>query len=287
MFRSTSGTRRVLLVLCALLLSLVFVLPKQSHTLLQAVGKPLADIVTIPLKLLFSSDSRVEAVWDRYVALRGVREENEQLRREIEFLRGQAADLREMAAANRRLTELLRFQAHTPSQTVAARVIGRDATNWYRGVVLDKGEQDGVRTEMGVVTLAGAVGRVVKTRASSSVVLLITDPNNAVTSLIQRTRDEGIIEGTFGGQARMKYIPLLSTVRVGDPVVTSGLTGGFPKGVPVGTITSIQKDEGGLFQTADVRPEVDFTKVEEVLVVTAPRSTGEPSADSPEENNKP
>jgi len=287
MFRSTSGTRRVLLVLCALLLSLVFVLPKQSHTLLQAVGKPLADIVTIPLKLLFSADSRVEAVWDRYVALRGVREENEQLRREIEFLRGQAADLREMAAANRRLTELLRFQAHTPSQTVAARVIGRDATNWYRGVVLDKGEQDGVRTEMGVVTLAGAVGRVVKTRASSSVVLLITDPNNAVTSLIQRTRDEGIIEGTFGGQARMKYIPLLSTVRVGDPVVTSGLTGGFPKGVPVGTITSIQKDEGGLFQTADVRPEVDFTKVEEVLVVTAPRSTGEPSADSPEENNKP
>lgn len=286
MFRSTSGTRRVLLALCALLFAFVFVLPKQSHTLLQAIGKPLADLISIPLEVLSSADRRVETVWDRYVALRGVEEENEQLRREIEFLRGQTAELREMAAANKRLTELLGFQARTASQTVAARVIGRDATNWYQGVVLDKGEQDGVRTEMGVVSLAGAVGRVVKTRATSSVVLLIVDPNNAVTSLIQRTRDEGIIEGTFGGKARMKYIPLLSTVRVGDPVVTSGLTGGFPKGVPVGTITSIQKDEGGLFQTAEVRPEVDFTRLEEVLVVTVPRATEEPPPAAPAEKSK-
>lgn len=287
MFRSTSGTRRVLLVLCALLLSLVFVLPKQSRTLLQAIGKPLADIVAFPLDVLSSADRHVGAIWDRYVALRKVHEENRQLRREIEFLRGQATDLREMAAANQRLGELLRFQASAPVQTVAARVIGRDATNWYHGVVLDKGERDGIQVEMGVMTLTGAVGRVVKTRAASSVVLLITDPNNAVTSLIQRTRDEGIIEGTFGGTVRMKYIPLLSTVRVGDPVVTSGLTGGFPKGVPVGTITNIQKDEGELFQTADVQPEVDFTKLEEVLVVTVPRRVGEPSAASPAEKKKP
>ena len=188
----------------------------------------------------------------------------------------------------RRMTSSVYVSGNTsPAQTVAARVIGRDATNWYRGVVLDKGERDGIQAEMGVMTLTGAVGRVVKTRASSSVVLLITDPNNAVTSLIQRTRDEGIIEGTFGGTVRMKYIPLLSTVRVGDPVVTSGLTGGFPKGVPVGTITNIQKDEGELFQTADVQPEVDFTKLEEVLVVTVPRRSEEPPAVSPSEKKKP
>ncbi|MCS7051888.1 MAG: rod shape-determining protein MreC, partial [Thermomicrobium sp.] len=143
-------------------------------------------------------------------------------------------------------------------------------------VVLDKGEQDGIRTEMGVITQSGAVGRVVKTRSSSSVVLLITDPHNAVTGLIQRTRDEGIIEGTFEGTVRMKYIPLLSTVQVGDPVVTSGLTGGFPRGVPIGTITNIHKDESELFQTADVRPDVDFTKLEEVLVVTVPRDGSDP-----------
>jgi rod shape-determining protein MreC len=277
----------VLLALCALLLSLVFVLPKQSRTLLQAIGKPLADIVALPLDLLSSTDRRLGAVWDRYVALQKVQEENRQLRREIEFLRGQAADLREMAAANQRLGELLRFQAEAPAQTVAARVVGRDATNWYRGVLLDKGERDGIQAEMGVITLTGAVGRVVKTSASSSVVLLITDPNNAVTGLIQRTRDEGIIEGTFEGTVRMKYIPLLSAVRVGDPVVTSGLTGRFPKGVPVGTITNIQKDEGELFQTADVHPDVDFTKLEEVLVVMVPRHVDEPAAIPPAEKKKP
>jgi rod shape-determining protein MreC len=287
MFRSTSGTRRVLLALCALLFSLVFVLPKQSRTLLQTIGKPLADIVALPLDLLSSTDRRIGTAWDRYVALRKVQEENLQLRREIEFLRGQAADLREMAAANQRLGELLRFQSGTSAQTVAARVVGRDATNWYHGVLLDKGERDGIQAEMGVITLTGAVGRVVKTSASSSVVLLITDPNTAVTGLIQRTRDEGIIEGTFEGAVRMKYIPLLSTVRVGDPVVTSGLTGRFPKGVPVGTITNIQKDEGELFQTADVQPEVDFTKLEEVLVVTAPRQVDEPAAIPPSEKKKP
>lgn len=276
MFRSTSATRRVLLVLCALLLSLVFILPSQSRTLLQAIGRPVGDVIVLPLDALSAVDRRVGQVWDRYVALRTVQEENRQLRREIEYLRGQIAELREMAAANQRLAALLHFQAKMSAQTVAARVIGRDSTNWYHGVVLDKGEQDGIQAEMGVITQSGAVGRVVKTRSSSSVVLLITDPNNAVTGLIQRTRDEGIIEGTFDGTVRMKYIPLLSTVRVGDPVVTSGLTGGFPRGVPVGTITSIQKDESELFQTADVRPDVDFTKLEEVLVVTAPRSVEEP-----------
>jgi len=287
MFRSTFGTRRVLLALCALLLAFVFVLPKQSRTLLHAVGKPLADLVAIPLELFSSADHRVGGIWDRYVALQTVQEENQQLRREIEFLRGQAADLREMAAANQRLGALLRFRANAPSKTVATRVVGRDATNWYHGILLDKGEQDGIQAEMAVITLTGAVGRVVKTRASSSVVLLITDPNNAVTSLIQRTRDEGIIEGTFEGAVRMKYIPLLSTVRVGDPVVTSGLTGRFPKGVPVGTITNIQKDEGELFQIADVQPDVDFTKLEEVLVVTVPRHVDEPASIPPAEKNKP
>ena len=137
-------------VLVASMLSLVFVLPKQSRTLLQAIGKPLADIVAFPLELVSSADRRVGGIWDRYVALQKVQEENQQLRREIEFLHGQAADLREMAAANQRLTELLRFQAKTSSQTVAARVVGRDATNWYHGAVLDKGERDGIQAEMAV-----------------------------------------------------------------------------------------------------------------------------------------
>ena len=282
MFRSTSATRRVVFALCASLLLFVLVLPRQSRALLHAIGKPLADVVSLPLELFSAADRQAGGVWDRYVALRNVHDENRQLKREIEFLRGQVADLRELASANQRLGDLLKFQANAPAQTVAARVIGRAATNWYRGVVLDKGEGDGIEIEMGVITPTGAVGRVVKTSVSTAVVLLITDPNNAVTALVQRTRDEGILEGTRTGRARLKYIPLLSTVRAGDPVVTSGLTGKFPKGVPIGTIVKIEKDEGGLFQTADVEPEVDFAKLEEVLVVTKPRAEELPPPPAPD-----
>jgi rod shape-determining protein MreC len=96
---------------------------------------------------------------------------------------------------------------------------------------------------------------------------LVTDPNNAIAGLIQRTRDEGIVEGTQQGLARLKYIPLLSTLRDGDRIVTSGLVGDFPRGLVIGTITRIDKEEGALFQSAELMPEVDMSRVEEVLVI--------------------
>ncbi|MFM8551002.1 MAG: rod shape-determining protein MreC, partial [Nitrospiraceae bacterium] len=133
--------------------------------------------------------------------------------------------------------------------------------------VLDKGARDGVKIEMGVMATDGAVGRVVKVTPYTAMVLLISDPNNAVTGLIQRTRDEGIVEGTADGRARMKYIPLLATLQGGDVVVTSGLAGGFPRGIPLGTITKVDKSEGELFQSAEIVPDVDLRKLEEVLVI--------------------
>jgi rod shape-determining protein MreC len=125
---------------------------------------------------------------------------------------------------------------------------------------------------MGVITPAGVVGRVVKTTGATSVVLLITDPNNAIAGLIQRTRDEGIVEGVPQGRAKLKYIPMLSAVKEGDRVVTSGLVGGFPRGLAIGTITSIDREEGALFQTGELVTEVDVNRVEEVLVIQASRA---------------
>lgn len=271
MFRSTSGTRRVMLLLCVLLLSAIFALPKQSRNALQTIGKPLAQIVALPLGAFASIDQNLSDLWNGYVALYHVAEENRHLRQENQLLRGRHAELLEKAAASERLAILLTLKDRIGPEALAARVVGRDASNWYRAVVVNKGERDGIKIEMGAITPAGVVGRVVKTTPFSSVVLLITDPNNAVTGLIQRTRDEGIVEGTTQGGARMKYIPLLSTVRTGDVVVTSGLTGGFPRGLAIGTVASIQKGENDLFQAADIVPEVDFRKFEEVLILTSPR----------------
>lgn len=269
-----------MLVLSALLLSVFLVLPKQSRSVLQHLGQPLAQIVAFPLGALSALDQSLREVWAGYVALHHVREENRRLRQEIEFLRGQNGELREIATAGQRLAALLEFKEGTASETIAAQVVGRDATSWYRALVLNKGERDGIRPEMGVMTQAGVVGRVVKVNSSTAVVLLFTDPNNAVTGLIQRTRDEGIVEGTAQGLARMKYIPLLSAVRIGDTVVTSGLTGGFPKGLVIGSVRSIDKVEGDLFQSAEITPEVDVSKLEEVLVISAPRPVEEGAADA-------
>jgi len=269
MLRSTSGTTRVVLVLFALLLSVVFVLPTQSRNFLQRVGQPMAQVLAVPIRALAALDRSVREAWDGYVALREVYEENRGLKQEIQRLHRENSELRERAASSQRWAELLEFKQGASFQTVAAQVIGRDASNWYRGLVLNKGERNGVNVEMGVVTPAGAVGRVVKTTAFTAVVLLATDPHNAITGLIQRTRDEGIIEGSPHGRLRMKYLPLLSPIQVGDRIVTSGLTGGFPKGLAIGTITRVDKTEGDLFQSAEIMPEVDFSRLEEVMVITA------------------
>ncbi|HJU04216.1 MAG TPA: rod shape-determining protein MreC [Nitrospiraceae bacterium] len=272
MLRSLSGTTRLILLLFALLLSIMFLLPKQSRDLMQSLGQPVAYVVSLPLEALTALDHSIRDVWQGYVALRGLHDENQQLRRELLSFRQENSELREAAASNARLAALLEFKQRTPHRTIAAQVIGHDASNLYRGVVLNKGEGDGVRVDMGVITPVGVVGRVIKTGPSSSVVLLVTDPHNAIAGIVQRSRDEGIIEGTPHGRARIKYLPLLSGVREGDVVVTSGLTGGFPRGVVVGTITSIHKEEGELFQSAEITPEADLSKLEEVLVITVPRS---------------
>ena len=268
--RSTYGTKRLAVVLFALLLAALFLLPSQSQGVLQFLGGPLGQVLSVPLEAFSSLDRGMTEIWDGYVALRGIREENRQLRKDLEFVQGQNNQLREAAVATQRLEAILDFKQKSIPDMVAAQVIGRDATNWYRGIILNKGEQDGVHAEMGVVTPAGVVGRVVKATSSSSVVLLMTDPNNAIAALVQGTRDEGIVEGTRNGRARMKYIPLLSTVHPGDRVITSGLTGSFPRGLAIGVMTHIEKEEGDLFRSAELEPEVDMTKLDEVLVIRSP-----------------
>ncbi len=272
-FRWGSVSRRTVLILLFVFLSLILVLPTQSRGLLQYMGGPVADVVTLPLRGFAALTDRVGEYWEGYVALHRAHVDNQRLRREIEFLRGQNTKLLEAAAAGLRWGSFLGFKERAWPKAVAAEVIGRDSTNWYRGVLLDRGTQDGVHADLGVLTQAGLVGQVVKVTPSSSVVLLISDPNIAVTALVQRTRDEGIVTGTPRGLVRLKYIPLLSTIRKGDVVVTSGLMGKFPKGLMIGTVTRIEKTEDEPFQSAELAPIVDFSKLEEVLVVPDPQQS--------------
>lgn len=281
-FRIPYNARRLALIVCVVLLLGFFLLPSQTQTMFQQLSGPVGWLLSWPLQAVAWAHDGVGDLWSRYAALQDVELENRLLRKEIEHLQGQNNRLREAAAATDRFAALLEFKTQALPTLVAAQVIGRDSGNWYRSIVLNKGESDGIRAEMGVITPAGVVGRVVKTTAATAVVLLVSDPNNAIAGLIQRTRDEGIVEGTAQGGVRLKYIPMLSGVRTGDHVVTSGLVGGFPRGLAIGTITRIDKEEGALFQTADLTPDVDAMQVEEVLVIQSSYSQsadgGSPSA---------
>ncbi len=197
--------------------------------------------------------------------------ENEELRAEVGRLRAEVAELTEYRLENERLKRLLQYRDAGPGRghLVVARVIARDPGNWFGTVTIDRGSADGVRRNMTVVTPDGLVGRVAVVRAHTSDVLLITDPRSSVGGLIQETRIPGVVEGLAGGFGllRMLYIAKDAPVEVGQTVITSGLGGLFPKGVPVGTVAEVRPEGSGLFQVVVVRPFAQLNRLEEVAVL--------------------
>ncbi|MCA9470527.1 MAG: rod shape-determining protein MreC [Nitrospirales bacterium] len=263
-----SGVKRVFAVVFVIALIAILLLPRQTQGLLEGISHPVAQFVAIPIQGFASLDMSIRESWNHYIALQGVYEQNLELQQEVDRLNARISQLHEQIIVSEQLASLMNFQEQAGMKTVAARVIGRNATNWYQAIIIDKGLEDGIRNQMGVVTTAGVVGRVVNVNPSTAVVLLLTDPNIAVAGMIQRSRDEGIAQGTAQGAVRMKYVPPLSTVEVGDMVVTSGLTGDYPRGLPIGRVGRLEKGDADLFLAAEIHPMVDFAKLEGVLVVT-------------------
>ena len=267
-----SGVKRVSVAVLVVAFVVFALLPRQSQLLLHTIGQPLADLVAVSLEGMATLDRDMREWWMQYIALQGLSEQNRELREQVQRLTGEVNRLRAQALTAERLAALLKFQKDESVRTVAAKVIGRNLSNWYQGVILNKGEDDGIREQMGVITPAGVVGRIVRTSGATSIALLTIDPNVAITGMVQRTREEGMVQGTSQGLVRMKYLPPLSSVKKGDAVVTSGLTGGFPRGVLIGEVSRVEESEDNLFQTAEIVPAVQFRYLDEVLIVVSPRS---------------
>ncbi|MET0151993.1 MAG: rod shape-determining protein MreC [Candidatus Binatia bacterium] len=224
-----------------------------------------------PLQLVTTQTSgAVGGVWGRYVNLVGVEKENRELRDRLRGLEEEHQHDTEIELENQRLSRLLDFQFEAPSQVVTARVIGKDASGIFESFVLDRGERDGVRPGMAVVCADGVVGRIAQASPHGSRVLLLSDHNSGVDALVQRTRARGLVEGALSRSCSMKYIKRSDEIDVDDVVVTSGLDGIFPKGVLIGRVSAVTRKDFGLFQVAEVVPAVDFSKLEEVLVLTSP-----------------
>jgi rod shape-determining protein MreC len=210
-------------------------------------------------------------VWNGYVALRGVRQENEALKQRVSELQVRLQEERALAQRSEQLQKLLDMKARVGTRTIAAEVIAGDATPGIPAVWIDKGERDGVRPDMAVIAAAGVVGRVIGTVAPSAArVQLIIGQNAGAGAMIERSRAGGVIVGRSDDPPLvMEYVSNLADVRGGDLVVTAGTDGIYPKGFAIGRVEVAERG-AGLYRTIKVRPVVDFSNIEEVLVLLDP-----------------
>jgi rod shape-determining protein MreC len=205
-------------------------------------------------------------VWRHYVALQHTSRENEQLRRENDALKLQIAQLQGKADEADRLAGLLNFRrAHADVPMVGARVIGGGPGTASQTVELDRGERDGIRRDMGVITPDGVVGKVIEAFPNTSQVLLLTDKESGVGAMLADSRVQSPVGGSGEPLLNMKYVPNDDTVNIGDRVITSGMDRIFPRDLPVGTIAQIKP--GNPFKQIRIKPAANLERLEEVLVL--------------------
>jgi rod shape-determining protein MreC len=215
--------------------------------------------------------------WRNYFALRNTRKDNEDLRRENDALKLRVAQLEGKAAEADRLAALLHFrQTQTDVPMVAARVIGGSPGTESLTIELDRGEHDGIRKDMGVITPDGVVGKVIEAYPNTSQVLLLTDRGSGVGAKFADSGIQHPVGGVGEPMLAMKYVPNDDEVSVGARVVTSGTDRIFPRDLPVGTITEIKP--GREFKQVRVKPAANLERLEEVLVLLTLRPLREPEA---------
>ena len=205
-------------------------------------------------------------LWHHYLALSTASRENDQLKRDISSLSARLLDYEEQQREVSRLRKLLGFSQHYEGQQIAAEVIGSARSEHFFTLRIAKGSWDDVHVGMPVVTGIGIVGRVIRTGKKFSDVHILTDANFYLDVLLQRTRVRGILQGKGGGYCLLT-LNQRADVKIGDTVITSGILGSFPKGLPVGKVIRISYESDDVSQTIMVEPWVDHRSIEEVIVL--------------------
>jgi rod shape-determining protein MreC len=209
----------------------------------------------------------VQDGWWNYLFLVSVAQENQQLLKELGASRQKIIQQSELELENQRLRELLGFKRSLPAPAIAAEIIGKDPSAWFKTVIIDKGSTDGLRRGLPAVSSLGVVGQIIEVSARQSRLMLIIDRNSGADALVQRTRARGIVKGTSQDDCYLDYVLHADDVRVGDLVVSSGFDGVYPKGLLIGTVSAVDFKGGDFFKDVQITPAVDFDKLEEVLII--------------------
>ncbi len=192
-----------------------------------------------------------------------------ELREENERLAARNAELEEAQVTAKRLEELLGLQTTYDLQSTAARIISGATDSWTATVTIDKGSAAGLAVGMPVTDSSGVIGQISECGATSSVVRLITDENSSVSAMVQSSRAQGMLKGSADGSLSLTLVRTDQAVEAGDLVITSGLGGVYPKGLPLGTVTNVEKPSGSLYYVVTVRAFTMPENYEEVLVITS------------------
>ncbi len=201
------------------------------------------------------------------------------LKAENDDLKAQVARLTEYEDEANTLTDLLQLRNQYNLDSTAARVIARSTDSWSSTITIDKGTTSGIQTGMPVMTSTGVVGQVSECGPTTATVRLITDESSGVSAKVQSSGAQGQLQGSADGTLHLNLIRTDQQVSTGDSVVTSGLGGVYPKGLPVGTVSNVTKSSGSLYYDITVEPLASVGSLEEVLVVTSLSGDQQATAD--------
>jgi rod shape-determining protein MreC len=216
-----------------------------------------------PLQSAFTrAASGARNVWDDYIDVLHVRDENHRLKKQLDSYEEELASYREAYTSYLRLQEELDFRKGTDFPPLTARVIGKDPAFWFHTVIVDRGENDGVIEGMAALTSRGIIGQVIHVSNNYCKILLAIAPSSAIDVYVQKNRVRGILKGGGEDGYILHYVLKNADVAKGDRVVTAGIGGLFASGIPVGTVSEVRRKKRGMFLEVTVKPSVDFQRLE-------------------------
>ena len=241
------------------------------------LNSALSIIISPVEQVITASAHKVENFWFDYFYLIQTRKQNQEMAKLIERQKKHLTSLMEESQSNQRLKNLLNLSdEHKNLEVTGARVVAWDPGPWFNSLVIGAGSSKFIGQDQAVIHSQGVVGRIAKVAPYYAKVLLVTDYNSSIDAVVQRSRVRGLVSGQGANPCSLKYVLRDADVRVGDLVITSGLDGIFPPGVPLGTIVRADRKSADKFLEVDISPAVNFTSLEEVLVVT--KAPGRPQA---------
>jgi rod shape-determining protein MreC len=222
-----------------------------------------------------SIKEQVSSTVEHYFLIVNTSKENVLLKKEVLKLENTIFSLGEVQKENERLKQLLEFGKEIPRKKVLAQVVSWDSSNGFKVLRINKGSNSGIKKMSPVITMTGLVGYIYRVTNNYADVLTILDQNNRVDSIVAKTRTHGIVEGESGFKCHLKYVNRTEKLELGYEVITAGLGEIYPKGIKVGKITRIDKENYGITQKIEITPSVDFHKLEEVVVLFEDESAKE------------